>query len=82
VEDYVLQKISLERGEITGVRLRFAETTPSTTIKMCLYGSGDIKQEPLECVSRNTDEQVENQVIFFIFNKKVSLDVNSGEIAQ
>ena len=72
--DFVIQKLSPEHREITGVRIRFVEATPSATLKLCLYRNGDIHQEPFECVSRNTDEQVENRVLFFIFDTKVSIE--------
>lgn len=72
--DYILQELSTERKEITGVRLKFTETTPSANLEVCVYRDGDINQEPLVCTSRNTNEAVEDKVLYFTFKKPVPLE--------
>ena len=79
--DYILQELSTERREITGVRLRFTEIAPSANLEVCVYRDGDITQEPIACASRNTTEEVENRVLYFTFEKPIFLE-NTHPIAK
>jgi len=76
--DSVVQEINLESPGITGIRLRFADASPSATLRICLYRNGDLTQEPLRCTSRRATEQVENQALYFIFDTPLFL--RSGEM--
>jgi len=72
----VIQQLGSQSKVLTGVRIRFIDATPSTILQLCLYRSRDTRQGPLECILQNTDEQVENRVLYFIFSKKFILDEN------
>jgi len=74
--DYVLQELDLEQKEITGVRLRFVDADPLAIIKVCLYPDDDMNLAPLKCASRSIAEQVENQALYFLFDKIVILEGN------
>lgn len=41
-----------------------------------MYRDGDITQEPIACALRNTAEEVENRVLYFIFEKPIFLENN------
>ncbi len=80
--DTVTQKLSLDRREISGVRLRFTEATPSTTIKLCLYPAVANDQASPLCSLRDTGDQVEDKVLFFLFENKVLLDKDGTPIVK
>ncbi|MGC9333969.1 MAG: hypothetical protein ACP5JJ_07475 [Anaerolineae bacterium] len=76
--EYMLQELSLDRKEITGVRLRVAEPVSPATLKVCLYLDLETDQEPVTCASRNTAQQVENRALYFIFDERVSLQADTA----
>lgn len=80
--DYVLQELGVERREVTGIRLRLAEADPPAIIKVCLYQDGDMSREPLKCASESTAEQVENQVLYFVFDRAVVLEADDTPTAK
>jgi hypothetical protein len=74
----ILQELSLERQEITGVRLRVGEPVSPATLKVCLYRDLETDQEPVTCASRNTTQQVENRTLYFVFDERVSLQADTA----
>lgn len=68
-----VQTLDPPNTDMTGMRLRLIDATPSAVLRLCLYGNGDMSQPALICQSKNTDEQVENRVIYFEFGRSLSL---------
>jgi hypothetical protein len=70
--DYVLQQLETDE-QVTGVRLRLLSATPSTNLELCVYGDNP-SEIALACVSKNVNEVVENQVLYFTFEMPIAFE--------
>lgn len=82
VEDFLVQELNPPRSSVTGIRLRFTDASPDAVLKVCLYEGSDLSQEPVECISKRTSEQVENQVLYFIFDNVLLIEPQSTVAAK
>jgi hypothetical protein len=80
--DCVLQELHVEWRQITGIRLRLTEASPSAALEVCMFRDDDASQEPLVCATRNTTEQVENGVLYFPFEKTIALENDAQPVAR
>ena len=76
-EDFLVQELDQMGKKVTGIRLRFADASPETVLKVCLFSNNNLNQEPIDCISRSTSEHVENQALYFIFDNVLSLESGS-----
>jgi hypothetical protein len=81
-EDLLVQELEPLENKATGMRLRFTEASPGAVLKVCLYGSVDLDQEPMGCISKNASEQVENQVLYFLFDNTPFLESGNALAAK
>jgi hypothetical protein len=71
----IVQALVPESTSVTGVRLRILDSTnPAAHLQVCLIEKDDPNNQQLACASKSVSQQVEDRLLYYLFDNTVSLE--------